>query len=170
MSRHLLAALAAAIVAAAAGRATAQAAPAPQGTPTPGVAYSKAQLDSMLSAAASARKQTVAANMNLTDAEAKGFWPVYDQYRAAINKIRQQQWTTLQKELTGTDSLTDKQVKQLTSAWLDLRVQEMQLRKSYYAKFLKVLSPRKVARYYQIEHRLDLLVQLAVSQEIPLVN
>jgi len=172
MTRHLTAAVALSLaaLAGAPARTAAQATPAPQGTPSAGVSYTKAQLDSMLNAAASARKQTVAANMNLTDAEAKAFWPLYDDYRAAINKIRMQEWNSLHKMMLSPDSITDKQIKTMTSSWVNLRVKEQQTSAAWLPKFAKVLPPRKVARYFQIEHRLDLLVQMAVAQEIPLVN
>jgi len=172
MSRHFSAAAVALSLAALAGapRAAAQATPAPQGTPAAGVSYTKAQLDSMLNEAASARKQTVAANMNFTEAEAKAFWPVYEQYRAAINKIRKQEWDALHQMMTTPDSVTSAQVKKMTTSWVNLGVKEEQTRAAWLPKFQKVLPPKKVARYFQIEHRLDLLVQMAAAQQIPLIN
>jgi len=130
----------------------------------------KAQLDSALAAAADTRKQTVAANMNLTADQAKAFWPVYDAERAAITKARLAEWSELKQLLNATDSLTDKQVASLTKMWLNSRVNDQQIRASYLPKFEKVLPPRMVARYYQIEHRMDLMVALAAAQEIPLID
>ncbi len=130
----------------------------------------KAQLDSARTAAADTRKQTVAANMNLTADQATKFWPVYDAERAAIAKVRTQEWNELHQLINQTDTVTDKQVANLTKLWLNTRVQEQQIRASYLPKFAKVLPPRMVARYYQIEHRMDLMVALAVAQEIPLIN
>ena len=57
----------------------------------------------------------------------------------------------------------------ITNMWLSQRMAEQKLREAYFPKFSRVLPPKKVARYFQIEHRMDLLVQLAVAQEIPLM-
>jgi Spy/CpxP family protein refolding chaperone len=130
----------------------------------------KAQLDSARAAAADVRKQTVAANMNLTPDQAKAFWPVYDAERAAIAKARTTEWNELKQLINQTDSVSDKQVASLTKLWLNTRVSEQQIRASFLPKFAKVLPPRMVARYYQVEHRLDLMVALAVAQDIPLIQ
>jgi Spy/CpxP family protein refolding chaperone len=131
----------------------------------------KAQLDSALAAAADTRKQTVAANMNLTPDQAKAFWPVYDAERAEIAKARATEVSELKQLINSSaDSVTDKQIASLTKLWLATRVKEQVIRSNYLPKFQKVLPPKMVARYYQIEHRMDLIVALAVAQQIPLIN
>jgi hypothetical protein len=129
----------------------------------------KAQLDSARAAAADVRKQTVAANMLLDSITAKKFWPVYDKYRAALMKARNQEWSMLAKLATGADSLTNKQATALTNTWMSAQVAELKVMQQYVPKFQAVMTPKQVARFYQIEHRMDLLVQVAVAQEIPLI-
>jgi len=129
----------------------------------------QAQLDSAKAAADDVRKQTVAANMILTDKEAKAFWPLYDNYRAEMAAIRMKGAKALHQLATSTDSLTDANVNFITNLWLSQRMAEQKLRQAYFPKFSRILPPKKVARYFQIEHRLDLLVQLALAQEIPLI-
>ena len=163
MTRRLIAgfALGAAVLALGARSANAQG-QAPAG-------ITQAQLDSAKAAADDVRKQTVAANMILTDAEAKAFWPVYDKYRAEMVAIRMKGVKALHQLATSSDSLTDANVNFITNMWLSQRMAEQKLRQSYFPQFSRVLPPKKVARYFQIEHRLDLMVQLALAQEIPLV-
>jgi hypothetical protein len=129
----------------------------------------QAQLDSAKVAADDVRKQTVAANMILTDSEAKAFWPVYEKYRAEMAAIRMKGVKALHQLATSSDSLTDANVNFITNLWLSNRMAELKLRQAYFPKFSRVLPPKKVARYFQIEHRLDLLVQMALAQEIPLI-
>lgn len=129
----------------------------------------KAQLDSARAAAADVRKQTVAANMLMDSTTAKKFWPVYDAYRAALMKSRNQEWSVLAKLATGADSLSNSQANALTNTWLSAQMAELKVKQQYFPKFQAVLKPKQVARFFQIEHRMDLLVALAVAQEIPLI-
>ena len=129
-----------------------------------------AQLDSARTAVESARKQTVARNMNFSDSTATKFWPVYDAYRGEMAKIRRREWEALHALVTAPDSLKNAQLDKALGSWLSARKAEQQLREDYVPKFRKVLTVRQVVRYFQIEHRLDLVLQLAVAEEIPLVQ
>lgn len=134
-----------------------------------GTGITQAQLDSAKKAAASARKQTVAANMTLSAAQAKAFWPVYDAYRAEVMKIKEKQWNALHQMLTAPDSITDAKANMMTNMWLSLQMQEQQLRARYFPKFTAVLGSKLTMRYFQVEHRMDLMVAMAFAEEIPLV-
>jgi hypothetical protein len=53
----------------------------------------------------SKNKQTIAANLQLTDADATKFWPVYDQYVAELTKINDEKYAVI-KENTQTPGAT----------------------------------------------------------------
>jgi hypothetical protein len=118
------------------------------------------------------RKAIVAANLGLTDAEGTAFWPVYNAYRAEIDKAS----TRVVKVITDYaaaytgNTMTDAQASALVKEWLSARSDKEKVTASYQKKFEKVLSPMKVARFYQIENRLDLIIQMAAASEIPLVK
>ena len=118
----------------------------------------------------SQKKQIVSANMQLTEAEALKFWPVYDEYTAETiknNDIR----AALIKEYSGNyDTLTDAQAQSLLKRWLQADDAEVQLRLKYIPIFSKVLSTKKTARFIQIDRHLGMLIDVQVMSAIPLVQ
>ena len=118
------------------------------------------------------RKAIVAANMGLTEAEGTAFWPVYNAYRAEIAKAgdRVVKVITDYAAAYTKDTMTDAQASLMVKEWLAARSDKAKMNSSYQKKFEKVLSPKKVARFYQIENRLDLIVEMAAAEEIPLVK
>jgi uncharacterized membrane protein len=118
------------------------------------------------------RKAIVAVNMGLTEAEGTAFWPVYNAYRAEITKAgdRVVKVITDYAAAYTKDTMTDAQASLMVKEWLAARSDKAKMNSSYQKKFEKVLSPKKVARFYQIENRLDLIVEMAAAEEIPLVK
>ena len=103
--------------------------------------------------------------VNLSPEEAQKFWPVYDQYHAdldAIKKQRQQNKEMITKA-GGIDNMSDADVQKLIASETDVQTRELELRKSYIAKFEQVIPPRKVAKFYiaEEEFKLYLLKQLS---------
>ena len=118
------------------------------------------------------KKVVVAAAMELTEAEAKGFWPVYEQYQKELYKINDGIATLISgyaKEYNA-KSLTDEKAKQLVDRSIVLEEQEVKLKKSFVPKLSKVLPGLKVARYIQLENKVRALVKYELAAEIPLTQ
>jgi hypothetical protein len=118
------------------------------------------------------RKAIVAANLDLTEAEGTAFWPVYNTYRADIVKAADRVIKVVMDYAAAykSNAMTDAQASALVKEWVSARADKVKVLASYQKKFEKVLSPKKVARFYQVENRLDLIVEAAAASEIPLVK
>jgi hypothetical protein len=118
------------------------------------------------------KKLLVAQNMQLTDAEAKAFWPVYEAYQKDLQAINQRIGKAIvtYAEAYKKDSLTDAQAKTLIDETIAIEAAEAKLRKDYSAKLAKALPGKKVARYLQIESKIRALVRYELAAEIPLVQ
>ena len=118
------------------------------------------------------KKLLVAANMQLTDAEAKGFWPVYDAYQKDLLDINKRLGAVIlaYADTLKNNSLTDEQAKKLLADVLATEEAEVKLRQSYVAKLEKVLPGKKVVRYVQIEGKVRALVDYEIAAGIPLVQ
>jgi Spy/CpxP family protein refolding chaperone len=116
------------------------------------------------------KKQLIAANMDLTEAEAKAFWPIYEAYQKDLHKLNDQIATTIvayAKEYNA-NSLTDAKARQLLDQSIAIDESETRLKKSYVPKLAKVLPGRKVARYMQLENKVRALVRYEIAGEVPL--
>ena len=118
------------------------------------------------------KKVVVAAAMELTESEAKAFWPIYEQYQKELHKINDGIATLISgyaKEYNA-KSLTDEKARQLLDRFMALEDQELKLRKSFIPKLSKALPGRKLARYVQLENKVRALVKYELAAEIPLAQ
>jgi hypothetical protein len=118
----------------------------------------------------SKKKQTIAANLQLTDADATKFWPVYDQYVAELTKINDEKYAVIKEYADAWGNMKDDQALSLTNRALAVEERVAQLRIKYFPVFSKVVSGSKVATFFQIERRVQALVDLQLSAQLPLVQ
>jgi hypothetical protein len=118
------------------------------------------------------KKLVVAQAMQLTEAEAKGFWPVYDAYQADLGTInaRLGQVIKAYAEAYRTDTLTDDKAQTLLNEALQVEQAEVDLKRAYVPKLGGVLSSVKVARYLQIENKIRAVLKYELAGDIPLAK
>jgi len=116
------------------------------------------------------KKLLVAANMQLTESEAKDFWPVYDSHQKELGLLRDRMLSVIKEYAANHETLLNDTAKKLLEDYLAIERDHQKLREAYLPKFRKVLSEKKVARYYQIENKIDAVVNYQLGAEIPLVE
>ena len=118
------------------------------------------------------KKFVVATNMELTESEAKNFWPIYDQYQKDLQNINGRILTVLESYAADfkSKSLTDDKAKKLIDEALAIDQAEANLKSTYAPKLGKALPVRKVARYLQIENKIRAVVKYDLAQGVPLVR
>ena len=117
-----------------------------------------------------ARTKLVAANLPLTEEEGAKFWPLYNQYRGDVSKLNDRSLALIKDCAASYDSMSDEKASDLLKQQMAIDEDRLKLKKSYLGKFEKVLPQKKVARYYQIERKLDASVQYEAAKNIPLVK
>jgi predicted outer membrane protein len=118
------------------------------------------------------KKLVVAANMELTESEAKSFWPIYEQYQKDLQKINQRIVKLLESYADDfhKKSLTDDKAKKLIDEAVAIEQAEANLKSAYAPKLGKALPVKKVARYLQIENKIRAVVKYDIAQGVPLVR
>jgi len=117
----------------------------------------------------SEKKQIVAANMDLTDAQAEKFWPVYDHYAADLSKINDTKAELIKGYLLNSSTMSGDEAETYVRKRVAVEEQILQLKLRYIPSFRKVLSGRQTALFFQIEHRLGLMIDLQLAQ-MPLID
>ena len=115
------------------------------------------------------RKATVAEAMQFTEPEAKAFWPLYERYRAEMDKSADALLKLIKEYAQLYPDVPDERAKAMLNELGDLQKQRVETRNSYLKKIEKVLSPAKTLRFAQVESRLDLALQIELASQIPLV-
>ena len=102
-----------------------------------------------------------------TDEEAKRFWPIYDSYMAERGKFLEARVAVIKAYADDYDTMTDAKAQEL----LNRRFEQIKLRnkldEKFRPQFATALSPRRLVRFYQIQHELELLMELRAVSQIP---
>ena len=147
--------------------ANAQAAPPQESNPH---VISNQDLDMLRKDLRSKRKQLIAANLKLTDAEATKFWPVYDQYITELISINDKKFGLIQEYADNWGKMTNEQSLSFIRQWLDADVATVQLRQKYVPIVSKILDGKKSATFFQLDRRIAMMIELQVSSQMPLVQ
>ena len=116
------------------------------------------------------KKLFIAENMNLTESEAKAFWPVYENYQKDLSKLVDKAVKLIENYAANYESMTEEAAKELIDGYLAIEGERVTFMKSFLPKFRKVLPEKKVARYYQLENKIDAVVNFGLAKQIPLVK
>jgi hypothetical protein len=118
----------------------------------------------------SVKRQVIAANLTLTDTEATKFWPVYEQYSADLKKITDTKNALVREYADAYGSLTDEQADSLIRRWLDSDIAAFELRRKYLPIFRQVLNGKITATFFQVEHRINAMIDLQLTSQLPLMQ
>ena len=116
------------------------------------------------------KKLLVSLNMDLTDAEAKAFWPVYQAYQDELFLIRARTAKLIANYKDAYGKMTDAIARDLLNQHMLIELLTVTLRQVYLPEFRKILPEAKVARYYQIENKIQAALMYELAANIPLLK
>jgi hypothetical protein len=116
------------------------------------------------------RKVVVAENMELTAEESEAFWPVYNDYAQKLRELNQRDAKLVIDYAEAFATLTDEKAAELLKEAQAIRKKRVKTRIKYTKKLRKVLPARKVARAYQVENKIDAIIEFERARSIPLVR
>jgi len=116
------------------------------------------------------RQAILATNLELDEKESAVFWPLYEEYRKALEPAINTRVELLNKYFASYETLTDKEATALLNKHLAREQEVLKVRSAYAKKMNKSLSGKTVARFFQIENKMDLIVEYELAGEIPLIK
>ena len=118
------------------------------------------------------RDEIVDFEMGLTEEEAKRFWPLYKSYRGEIMVVRDRYATMIGAYLRAYEAgdVSDEYAEKLLNDWLQYQQDLLKVQKQYVRKFSKILPMRTVARFYQLENKMDAEIDAELAVFIPLME
>lgn len=117
----------------------------------------------------SERKLLISQGLTLTAEEGNAFWPVYDRYMLDMKSAGDLRVKVITDYAASYGNLTDDTARQLISDMLDYQEKVIKVRKGYLRKFRKAIPETKLARFYQIENKLDAITNFVLADQIPLI-
>ena len=116
------------------------------------------------------KKAAVTEAMQLTDAESQPFWNLYNEYQTALYLVQNKRIAIIKDFSDNYESLSDEKANELWVNTMKYRQQLLKLKKRYYNKFKKVISPGKASRFMQLENKIETLIDAQLALEIPLIE
>ena len=108
--------------------------------------------------------------MNFSDKYAAAFWPIYRKYEYERSMVDDRRVAVIKEYAEKYSALSDGDAKAMAERMLDCESRLTELKKTYFKKFDKVLPAFTVAKFFQLEHRLDLLVDMKVESSLPPIS
>jgi hypothetical protein len=108
--------------------------------------------------------------MRLSDKDAAAFWPIYREYEYERSRVDDGREAVIKQYTDKYPNLTDADAKTMADRMLDYDSQTVALKKKYFRKFNKALSALTVTQFFQLEHRIDLVMDVKVESTLPLLT
>ncbi len=115
-------------------------------------------------------KKLVDENMELTEDQAKVFWPIYDNYNAALLELSNERLNVIADYMLDYYDLSDEKAESLLKRVFEIDQKKLDIQKEYFDKFNAVLPATLVGKFYQIDNYIDLLISIQRSETIPLIK
>jgi hypothetical protein len=116
------------------------------------------------------KNDIIAQTMQLTDAESQAFWPLYRNYARDQKLIGDERVQLIKDYAQNYASFDDAKAKNMVQRLLNIESKYVNLRQEYWPKFETALGARRAAKFFQVDNRLSLLVNLQLASEIPLAR
>ena len=116
------------------------------------------------------RQAILATNLELSEKESAIFWPLYEEYRKALEPAVNTRVDLLNKYFASYETLTDQEATALLDKHIAWEKEVLKIRSTYAKKMGKALSGKTVARFFQIENKMDVIVEYELAGEIPLIK
>jgi Spy/CpxP family protein refolding chaperone len=115
------------------------------------------------------KTQIIADTMKFTDAESAAFWPVYRSYTHDLQEIGDQRIQVIKDYAKNYDSMDDAKAKDMVQRMINVEDETLNLREDYWPKFMKALGAKRAAKFYQVDARLTLIINVQLTSAIPLI-
>ena len=116
------------------------------------------------------RQAILAKAMSLTEDESKRFWPMYRDYLVAVNKLVDRHIALITAYADNYQDLSDENAAWILDEFIALEKAEAELKAQWVPRFREILPAKKVARFFQLENKMDAVIEYDLATSIPLVE
>jgi len=115
-------------------------------------------------------RSIVATAISLTPGTETGFWSLYNDMEEALDRLSDKRAANIKKFAGHYTNLTDDIANELAMTFFDIADSRNKIYKSYYKKMSKVISKKEAARFIQIMDQIQLLIDIQIAAELPLIE
>jgi uncharacterized membrane protein len=116
------------------------------------------------------KNQIITDTMKFSDAESTAFWPVYRDYARDQQAIGDERVQLVKDYALNYDSMDDTKARDMVQRMINIDDKTLNLREDYWPRFMKALGAKRAAKFYQVDNRLTLIVNVQLTSGIPLIR
>ena len=105
--------------------------------------------------------------MKFNDKDAAAFWPIYRKYEYQRSLLDDRRAAVIKEYAQNYSALSDIDAKAMAERMFDCEFRLAELKKTYFKKFNKELPALTVTKFFQVDHRIDVLVDMRVESSRP---
>ncbi len=128
-----------------------------------------ASLETLIESIRHNRTQLVAVNIQFTAEEAAEFWPVYEKYATDRNAVADRMVALVQDYAANYKTMTDELASSMVDTMLEIQKDQVGVLAKYADDFGKALPGKKLARFYQLENKLDAVIRFQLARGVPVI-
>ena len=113
------------------------------------------------------RTTLITTGMNFNEKDGAAFWPIYREYDHERSKLDDRRSAVLKEYTQKYPNVTDAEAKTMAETMLDCDSRLAELKKRYFKKLNRVLPPLTVSKFFQLEHRADLMMDMQIEASLP---
>jgi len=116
------------------------------------------------------KMQVIGENMSLSEEEGERFWPIYNHYVKDLTAVNDQKYALLKQYAEMWATMSDEDAMIYVRHWLEADGEAQALRLKYVPVVSQVLPGRKAATFFQLDRRLNMIIDLQLFSQIPLAH
>jgi len=116
------------------------------------------------------KAKLMGAVMQLDADEATKFWPIYKEYQAELDKVNDLRVANIEEYSKNYTQLTDEKADELVRNAMSFLKQRTELLLKYYERMKEAIGATDAARFVQVEHQLQLIIDLQIASELPIAG
>lgn len=140
-----------------------------QETPAPEAAPQDPYLELLRSDIRAEKVALITNAMQLTEQQSGAFWPVYREYEVELSKIWDGRLALINRYGEQYGTMTDEGARDLIKRFFDLEERQIRLNRQYFPRFERAVGAVNAVKFFQVEHRVDLLIDVQIASELPLI-
>ncbi len=129
-----------------------------------------AYIESLRANARTEKIEIISQAMQFNSSESAAFWPVYRNYEQDLKKLNDEKLALLKDYALNIDNISTAKAKEMTDKSFVLEEKRTALKRKYCKELEKILPANRVARFFQVDNRIELLVGLQIASEVPLMD
>jgi hypothetical protein len=118
----------------------------------------------------SERRTIVAEALTIPLDQETEFWKMYNEMEQELDILTDKRAKNIEKFADNYENITDDVADDLAKTYFDIISARTKINKAYYKKASKLLSKKEAARFVQLLGQIQLLIDIQIAAEVPLIK